>query len=346
MRTDAASARWSSTARRARTPRAARVDRAERRSASTAVRRSASGGDVAPGQLDPGGGGEGQVDDGRGARGGGLEGGVGDGVGHRGVDLVADAGEHGHVERGDGAGDELVVERRQVGAGPATAHEGDEVDPGPGGGEQGGGHRPLAAGALHAGVDQHDLPRQRAVGEGLEEVGLGGAADGGDQADAPGDGGQQQGPVAAEQPLGLEQPQHPVALGGEQTEGVAGVDALHLELEATAGDPHVERSHDPDAHAVVHADGAGPLQLGVDPDPDRRPQHHRDAGGHGAGVVAVDEVEPDVAVAAALDAGDLAVDPHRLGEARRDGLAHALDELGDAVGPVRHARHGSGHRWS
>ena len=46
------------------------------------------------------GGGEGQVDHGRGARSGGLEGGMGDDVGDRGVDLVADAGEHRHVERG------------------------------------------------------------------------------------------------------------------------------------------------------------------------------------------------------------------------------------------------------
>ena len=110
-----------------------------------------------------------------GTGGGCLVGAVGDGIGDRGVDLVADAGEHRHLERGDGAGDELVVEGGQVGAGAATAHEGDDIDPGGRGGEERGGHRSLAAGPLHTGVDDDDLPGQRAVGQGLEEVRFRGA---------------------------------------------------------------------------------------------------------------------------------------------------------------------------
>ena len=187
---EATSARWSSTASRLRTPSDGMGWRgpATRAASSVSRRRSARIAMPVPGHLDP------ATRRSRASSTMAAAQAVGvlwavwaTSVGDGGVDLVADAGEHRDLERGDRAGDELVVEGGQVGAGPAAADERDQVDAGAGRGEQGGGDRALRSRALHPGVDHHDLPGQGAVGEGLEEVGFGGAAGRGHQPDAPRD---------------------------------------------------------------------------------------------------------------------------------------------------------------
>ena len=136
-----------------------------------------------------------------------LADGVGDLVGHRRVDLVADAGEHGHGAGGDRARDGLVVERGEVGARATAPHERDA--------RRAGGWRPSAAPTA---IDRaasvpctvalafrttkaNPLPPQL-----VEEVGLGGAPSLVTSPTRSGASGSSSGGVGSQQALGLEPP--------------------------------------------------------------------------------------------------------------------------------------------
>ena len=80
---------------------------------------------------------------------------MGDLVGDGPVDLVAEPGPDRDGRRRDGAGDDLLVEGREIGAGTATADQCDEVDTGGSGAPECRNDRGGSIGALHAGVD-HD----------------------------------------------------------------------------------------------------------------------------------------------------------------------------------------------
>ena len=136
--------------------------------------------------------------------------------------------------------------------------------------------------------------------------------------------------VAVEEALDLEELQHPVALVGQQPQGVGGVDVVHLHLESPLRCVELESGADADAHPVDDADALVTAQEGVHPVAGRRPQHHGHAGRRrSAGRGPIDQVEVDVALAAAAQRCHLAVHPEALPET-------GLDRVGDGAGQLRH----------
>ena len=139
------------------------------------------------------------VDEGGGAGGGRLVGGVGHMIGDAAVDLVAEAGEHGHGRVGDGEGDALVVERGQVGPRAAAAHDHDHVDGTARQRAHGAGHGGGRLLALHPHVHVRQPEPDAAALELLQDVVPRRAPAAGDQADPQRHEGEGQGGVAAHQ---------------------------------------------------------------------------------------------------------------------------------------------------
>jgi hypothetical protein len=300
------------------------------RAQSEAVLGIAGGGErgaagCVPGLVESGEVGPHLVHQGAGGGGGGLQGGVGHLVGHRPVDLVADAGEDGHRGGGDGPGQGLVVEHRQVGGGPAAPHQQHGVDRAAGGAHgvahpaQGGHDLGGGVGPLGAHVQQPHRERQAAPRQLRGDVGVGGGARAGDEGHPERHGREAVGPVGVEQALGLECGQHPVAVGLEPAEGELGVDGAHAELQHATGLVPAQPGLDADLQPVLHADGpAGPLELVVHQGPFGGQEGDSDqrAGG-GTHRARFGEVEVHVAVGRPLQVADLPAHPQVGGEGLR-----------------------------
>ena len=216
--------------------------------------------------------------------------------------------------------------------------------PPPSAGVDGGRHPQFGPQTLHRGVDLDESEGLPARCEHRRDIGMGRAAERGDEADPQGNFGKPTPPVCLEQPLVGEAGQEGIALGGELAERERGVDGRHPQLHPTLGWVEVDDTLDADPHPVGrHADRvAVPFEETVDPVAILPEQHHRDRrGGQLAGsFVRLDEIEVDVAVSSSRDPADLPLDPDPVGHRLFERGPHDNAELADGVGPFVH--HGDG----
>ena len=166
---------------------------------------------------------------------------------------------------------------------------------------------------------------------------LGGRPAGGDQPHPQGDERASQRLLAPQQALGVEQPQQPVAVGGQAPERERRVDVGHLHLEAAAGRVPVDPALDAHLGAVGHADAAARLlQPAVHPPAGGVEHHDRQAGHRRAGGVGarrrLDQVEPHHAGAPPVEVADLAPHPQFVGERAPQRQADRLAQVGDRPG--------------
>ena len=244
---------------------------------------------------------------------------------------MSDPGHHGHVQSGDGPGQDLGVEGGQVGSRSATTDEGDHVGPVGGDNVQGLGQvhgRPVA---LDPGVVLQDGEREPATGQLLPEVGVGGRSDAGHQADAQRWNRDRVGPVGCEEGLVGQDPEQPFAFGGQAAQREAGVDAVHDQLEATAGRVEVDPGPDADLQVVGQGQAARLRQRAVHPLPGVPEQGHVEPGGDGSARLVrwFDQVEVGVARAGVVEVGNLALNPQVAGKERGQAFLQKFAQLAD-----------------
>lgn len=189
--------------------------------------------------------------------------------------------------------------------------------------------------ALHRGVHEDDLEPGGGRGELLEEVGARRRPRAGDHTDAHGAAREGHPLVGVEQVLFGQGTKEAVTLGGEQAEGVGGIDAGHPKLEATLRWVEVDDGADAHMDAVGDPHGpAGPGELAVHEFPGAVEQHDRQQSGVrlARGWCRFDQVEVDMARPRAAEVADLALDPEVVGHPGLDDLTKPGRELCDREG--------------
>ena len=187
--------------------------------------------------------------------------------------------------------------------------------------------RPRRLDALHAAVGDGDVPREAARLELVHEVGVCRALPARHDADAEWHGGEDQAPVAFEQPLTSEEADEPVAILGEAAQRVGRVDSRHAQVDLAAR--FVQLDPAPDAHLEAVLEPHAVLgEMALDGLGDRAEQ--RDPQRHAFVADALDQIEVEVARRRAAERVDLAADPHLLGKALAHGRADRPRELADA----------------
>jgi len=241
---------------------------------------------------------------------------VGDEVGDGEVGLVADGGDDGKLGDGDGAGEGFVVEAGEVFGGAAAAGQDDELDPagiaiepadasGDGAG---------AVVALHGGGVNEEVEAGVAAADDGEDVADNGAAGRGDDADAPGVGGQRAFAGGVEEAFG-EETGFELVEGELEGTGTAGFHGFGDELELAAGLVDGDAAAHEDGEAVG---GAETKELGLAAEED-----------DGELRLAILKREVDVAGGGWAAGGDFALDPE-VGVAELDALADIGNEGADA----------------
>ncbi len=238
---------------------------------------------------------------------------------------------------GDGTGHPGVIERSEVGASPAPAHQGDDVE--------------LVGatcscvessdqfldgfGSLYPGVEQGHVERMSREFDLTEEVGRCGAVGAGDQGNPKRDDRERQRGIGDEEAFGSQFGEELRTGQLELAQRVGGVDEAHDQLHAALTRVIGDRAANTDLGAIGHAGCAGLAKDGVDPLACRGEEGNRQGGLCVLAEFArIDQVEVDVSVGRALEARDDPSNPYLVGKGRVDRRLHLTTQLANRVAVV------------